>query len=119
MTAEAFFDTNVVVHAFITAEKRSAVAASILADGGVVNVQVSNEFVNVARRKDRLSWADIRESLAVLRTSRGEPRPLTAAIHAAGIAIAERHHYRLYEALIIAAAVDAGLGSGLFPASNP
>ena len=108
MTAEAFFDTNVVVYAFITTEKRSAVAASVLAEGGVVNVQVLNEFVNVARRKDTLSWADIRESLAVLRKRCGEPRPLTTAIHEAGLAIAERHHYRIYDALIIAAAVDAG-----------
>jgi predicted nucleic acid-binding protein len=108
MTAEAFFDTNIVVYAFIETDVRSAIAASVLADGGVVNVQVLNEFVNVARRKHTVPWSDIRESLTVLRTRCGEPRPLTTAIHESGLAIAERYHYRIYDAMIIAAAVDAG-----------
>ena len=36
--------------------------------GGVINVQVLNEFVNVCRRKLDLSWADARASLTVIRT---------------------------------------------------
>ena len=108
MTVAAFFDTNIIVYAFIETDRRSAIAASILAEGGVVNVQVLNEFVNVARRKHTVPWSDIREALTVLRRQCGEPYPLTTAIHEAGIAIAERYHYRIYDALIIAAAATAG-----------
>jgi len=108
MSAEAFFDTNVVVYAFIENDARSAVADRLLSAGGVISVQVLNEFINVALRKHALPWADIRESLASIRALCGAPRPLTAAIHDAGVAIAERYHYRIYDAQIIAAAVDAG-----------
>lgn len=108
MGAEAFFDTNIVVYAFIESDARSAAADRILAEGGIVNVQVLNEFVNVALRKHALPWRDIRGSLESIRALCGEPRPLTGAIHEAGVAIAERYRYRIYDALIIAAAADAG-----------
>ena len=108
MGSDAFFDTNIVVYAFIESDARSAAADRLLSEGGVVNVQVLNEFVNVALRKHALPWADIRGSLESIRALCGEPRPLTTAIHEAGLAIAERHHYRIYDALIIAAAADAG-----------
>ena len=106
--ADAFFDTNVLVYAFIESEARSVAADRILAEGGIVNVQVLNEFVNVACRKHALPWPDIRGALATIRILCGEPRPLTSTVHEAGIAIAERYQYRIYDALIIAAAVEAG-----------
>ena len=108
MVAEAFFDTNIVVYAFVESDARSAAAERILSEGGVVNVQVLNEFVNVALRKHALSWADIHGAIASIRALCGQPNPLTSAAHEAGIEIAERHHYHIYDAMIIAAALDAG-----------
>lgn len=108
MSAEAFHDTNVVVYAFIEAGRRSALAEELVATGGTVSVQVLNEFVNVARRKHALSWRAIRGSLATLQLACGEPRPLTATTHEAALAIAERYRYRIYDALIIASAAEAG-----------
>jgi predicted nucleic acid-binding protein len=108
MTADVFFDTNVVVYAFIESDARSAAADRILSVGGIVNVQVLNEFVNVARRKHALPWTDIHASLASIRVLCGVPRPLTGTVHEAGVAIAERYRYSIYDALIIAAAADAG-----------
>lgn len=108
MSAEAFHDTNVVVYAFIETGRRSVLAEQLVVVGGVVSVQVLNEFVSVARRKHALSWRAIRASLTSLRASCGEPRPLTVASHSSALAIAERYGYRIYDALIIASAAEAG-----------
>ena len=54
----AFFDTNVLVYAQQTGEKSDR-ARALLAGGGVVSVQVLNEFVAVARRKLGKSWDEI------------------------------------------------------------
>jgi len=108
MSAEAFHDTNVVVYAFIESGRRSVLAEQLVATGGTVSVQVLNEFVNVARRKHALAWREIRGSLLTLQDACGEPRPLTAATHDAALAIAERYGYRIYDALIIASAAEAG-----------
>lgn len=108
MNADAFFDSNILIYAFIKADERSDVADRMLRAGGVVNVQVLKEFVAVARRKFALPWDEIRNFLAVVRTLCGQARPLTPAIHGAAVAIAERHRLRIYDALIIAAAAEAG-----------
>ena len=108
MTAEAFFDTNLVVYAFIDSGDRSEVAERLLANGGIVSIQVLNEFTSVARRKRALTWTDIRTALASLGDLCGEPRPLTAATHDAALNIAERHGRHIYDALIIASAAEAG-----------
>jgi predicted nucleic acid-binding protein len=36
------------------------------------------------------------------------PRPLTVTVHEAGLRIARQYGYRIYDALIVAAALDAG-----------
>jgi len=108
MSAEAFHDTNVVIYAFIEAGRRSVLAEELVANGGTVSVQVLNEFVNVARRKHALSWRAIHGSLVTLQDACGEPRALTATTHEAALAIAERSGYRIYDALIIASAAEAG-----------
>jgi predicted nucleic acid-binding protein len=63
MNAEAFFDTNVLVYATLEDDPRGPVARSLLANGGHVSVQVLNEFANVARKKLRRQWPDIRSAL--------------------------------------------------------
>lgn len=108
MSAEAFFDTNLVVYGFTQSGDRSRIAERLISNGGIVSVQVLNEFTSVARRKFAWSWADIRAALAALRELCGEPRPLTAAIHDAAFDIAERHGYQIYDATIIASAIEAG-----------
>ena len=45
-----FFDTNVVVYAFLDVAKRER-ALDLIASGGVISAQVLNEFTNVARRQ--------------------------------------------------------------------
>ena len=108
MKVDAFVDSNVVVYAFTRGDPRTAAARRLLEQGPQLNVQVLNEFVNVAVRKLRIPWSEIHDALRIVAAFVAPLRPLTADVHRLGIEIAERHRYRLYDALIIAAAADAG-----------
>lgn len=103
-----FFDTNVLVYAFLSTDRRHATARSLLAAGGVFSVQVANEFVDVARRKLRWEWDDVAEMLAALRAWLGVPAPLTDDTHQAALALARRYNLRIYDGLILSAAKQAG-----------
>jgi predicted nucleic acid-binding protein len=105
----AFFDTNVILYAFRQEDKRSQVAETLLAaGGGVLSVQVLNEFVAVARRKLDRSWEEIRHALDILRVFCPEPVPLTVETHERAVQIAERYGYSIFDSLIVAAAINAG-----------
>lgn len=108
MSGKAFFDTNVLIYAFAQGDPRAEVAEAVLAGGGMVNVQVLNEFTAVAVRKLGMSWDEVTEALAAVRVFCPSPRPLTMMVHEAGLRIARQYGYRIYDALIIAAALDAG-----------
>jgi len=110
MPGERFFDTNVLIYAFATDDPRSARAEALLADGGVIGVQVLNEFTNVTRRKLAWEWSEIEAALAVIENLLGQARPLTAAIHARAVKLAREHVLSFYDALIVSTAADAGCG---------
>lgn len=102
-----FFDSNVLVYTLAADDPRAAVAATLLAQGGTVSVQVLNEFANVAYRKMKLSWAEVSAALASLRILCAPPLPLTVATHEAALAIATRYQFSFYDALIVASALEA------------
>ncbi len=104
MPAKAFFDTNVLLYAVAENDPRSAQAEELLAAGGVLSVQTLNEFVSVARRKILMSWSDVTEALDAFRVLCPSPLPITMEIHEAALKIA----YNIYDALVIAAALEAG-----------
>jgi predicted nucleic acid-binding protein len=108
MTDRVFLDTNVLLYATLQPDPRAGTARALLAQRGTVSVQVLNEFANVASRKLRRSWPEIARALSAIRVLCPPPLPLTLATHKAGIAIADRTRYRLYDALIIASALEAG-----------
>lgn len=108
MPDSRFFDTNILIYAFAADDPRSARAEALLADGGVIGVQVLNEFTNVVRRKLHWQWAQIEAAIVVIEELLGPARPLTAAIHARAVVLARDHALSFYDALIVAAAVDAG-----------
>jgi predicted nucleic acid-binding protein len=103
----AFFDTNVLVYT-ITADPRGIVARSRLGDGGVVSAQVLNEFVRIARKKLRLDWATVEAALAELRALVDDVRPVALSTHEFAISLARRDSLDIYDALILAAAIEAG-----------
>jgi predicted nucleic acid-binding protein len=102
-----FFDTNIIVYAFLDVAKRER-ALELIASGGIISAQVLNEFTNVARRKRQRDWADIERAVSVLRTRFPDIMPLTADTHAAGLDLARDHGLAFYDALIVAAAIEAG-----------
>jgi predicted nucleic acid-binding protein len=107
MIAKPFLDTNILIYAFTTGDPRCSTAEALIANGGIVSVQVLNEFVNVARCKLRRDWSDIEAVLGVYRTLLGAPLPLTVEIHESAINFARDHRFAFYDALIIAAASRA------------
>jgi predicted nucleic acid-binding protein len=93
MNANPFLDTNVVLYAFREGDSRSQKVEALLANGGLISVQVLNEFAAVARRKLNKSWEEICRALGVLRVCCPEPAPLTVKTHEAAFEIAERYKY--------------------------
>jgi len=108
MPADAFFDTSVVVYAFGKDDPRSDDANQLIAAGGVISVQVLNEFVNVSRGKLKKDWPEIARGLASLRVLCAECLPLTETIHDAAVELAARYNFHIYDALMVAAALEAG-----------
>jgi predicted nucleic acid-binding protein len=107
MSDKAFFDTNVFVYAIIQDDPRSDHAEELIAQGGTVSVQVLSEFAAVARRKTKMPWVEIRRALDGIKALCPDPLPITLDTHQDALAIAERYGYRIYDALIVASALEA------------
>lgn len=108
MPVKPFFDTNVLIYSVAQDDPRSTQAEEVLASGGVLSVQVLNEFVSVARRKILMSWSDVTEALDAFRVLCPSPLPITIEMHEAALKIAEKHGYNIFDALVVAAALEAG-----------
>ena len=101
-----FLDTNILIYAFTT-DQRAAVAQALLGRGCLTSVQALNEFTNVARRKLGMTWAELRDALAAIRTVCRAVLPVDLETHADALGIAERHGCTIFDALMIAAALRA------------
>lgn len=108
MPARDFFDTNVLIYALAKDDPRASQAEALLASGGVVGIQSLNEFASVARRKLDLSWKEVKELLESFCILCPDPVPISLDTHRAAVAIAEKHGYGIYDALVISAALEAG-----------
>jgi predicted nucleic acid-binding protein len=104
---EDFFDTNVVLYLRSADAAKADRAEELIASGGIISVQVLNEFVAVASRKLRMPWSEIREVLSQLRTV-CSIEPISIETHDRAVHIAERHGLSIYDALIVSAALLAG-----------
>lgn len=107
MSNKAFFDTNVLVYVVGQKDERTETAEALLAAGGIISVQVLNELASVLRKKLRMSWEEVGEALAAIRTLCPSPVPLTTDTHDAGLRIAAKCGYTIYDGLIAAAALEA------------
>ncbi len=110
MSADArrFFDTNVLIYAFAENEAKAEAAEAALSTGGVISVQVLNEFTHVCSRKLKLSWAEIEDRREVIKLLMSEITPITVALHDAAVVLARAHQFSFYDALIVAAAQSSG-----------
>ena len=102
-----FLDTNVLVYAF-SDDPRAARAQELLAQGCSISVQGLNEFANVARRKLGMTWAAVRNALDDIRAVCPTIQPVSLSTHGEAIRLAERHNFSLFDALVVAAALEAG-----------
>ena len=103
----AFFDTNVLIYAFAKDDPRTQTAETLLARGGVVGVQVLNEFVAVAAGKLGMSWEEVLEALSAIRILFPSPWPLSVETHDTALRIAGRYRYHIFDSLVISAALEA------------
>ena len=104
---KAFFDTNILVY-ITTSDGRKQQAVDCLRRGGCASVQVLNEFVRVARRKLRQGWPEIELALGLFRNSLDEVVPITLNTHTGAVSLAREDGLSFYDALIVAAASEAG-----------
>jgi predicted nucleic acid-binding protein len=108
MSGRVFLDTTVLIYAVSRDEARASVAETLLAAGGSISIQVLNEFAAVARRMLNMSWQETAEALDAIRALCGPPAPLTVEMHDTALRIAEDYDYSIYDALILAAALEIG-----------
>ena len=108
MPGNAFLDTNVLIYAVSQSDARAARAEELLIAGGVVSVQILNEFAAVARRKLQMPWAEVAEAVEAFLVLCPSPLPITIETHQAARTIAEKLGCNIYGALVVAAALEGG-----------
>ncbi len=105
--AEIFFDTNILLYLLSADTAKADRAEDLIANSGVISVQVLNEFAAVASRKLGMSWSEIKEVLSSIRAV-CEIETITLEIHDLGIEIAQRYGFSFYDATMVASAVRSG-----------
>lgn len=101
-----FLDTNLLVYAQTSDPKAVAARQAILA-GGVISVQVLNEFAAVLRRKFNRDWDVIEQAVADVRITLDPVRPISVETHMAAVDLARQHGFSIYDSLIVASALEA------------
>ncbi|NDW00465.1 PIN domain-containing protein [Salipiger sp. PrR002] len=104
--AQSFFDTNVILYLLGEGPKADR-AEALLAQGGVISVQVLNEALVNCRRKAKMSHEEAGEFLGAIRAL-CDTRPLTEGTHDIGRALGARYGFSVYDSMIVAAALEAG-----------
>jgi predicted nucleic acid-binding protein len=107
MRGRAFFDSNVLIYTLVSGDFRRERAQQLVADGGVISVQVLNEFVAVARHKMRMPWEDLIAALDEVRILFPSPVSITPDTHEAALKIAQHYGFGIYDAQIAASALEA------------
>ena len=103
----AFLDTGVLIYAQ-SGDPRGEIARLAILAGGVISVQVVNEFTSVLRRKFRLDWHAIAGAVADLRAALDPVRPVGIDTWASAVTLARQHRFSFYDSLIVASALEAG-----------
>lgn len=101
--AKTFLDTNVLLYLLSADSAKADRAEAVVASGGIISVQVLNEFASVAARKLAMSVAEIRDVLAPIRAL-CPIEALTSTTHDEALDLMERYGFSLYDAMIVAAA---------------
>ncbi|KJC51386.1 PIN domain-containing protein [Bradyrhizobium sp. LTSP857] len=103
----AFFDTNILVYAQQTGTK-ATISQDLIEQGGTISVQVLNELANVLRKKQGRNWRDIELLFDDIDDTLDPALPLTVKTSRAALALVRDDGFAFYDALIVAAAIEAG-----------
>ena len=104
--SKVFFDTNILLYLLSDDTIKADQAEALLCGGGLISVQVLNEFASVAYRKLKMTYREIDEVLQTIRAI-CEVKDLTLDTHVLGLSIAERYGFSFYDSLIVSAGVLA------------
>jgi predicted nucleic acid-binding protein len=102
----SFFDSNILLY-LASDPAKAARARALLLEGGTISVQVLNEVASVSLGKMRRSWQETEELLALLK-SLLDVVALGVADHERGLQLAKRYRTSIYDAMIMASALNAG-----------
>lgn len=105
--SKPFIDSNVILYLLSANARKADQAEQIVAEGGVISVQVLNEVTSVCRKKLTMDWAEIEAVLQAIKASL-DIVPLTEASHTKAVALAQRYQLSFYDAHICASAMIAG-----------
>lgn len=105
--SDRFVDTNVLLYLLSADNAKADRAEETLAGGGMLSVQVLNEFAAVASRKLRMSIPEIREILTTIRAV-CRVVPISEETHDLGLHVAERYRLSIYDSMVVASALMSG-----------
>ena len=105
--SDRFVDTNLLLYLLSADNAKADRAEETLAGGGMLSVQVLNEFAAVASRKLRMSIPEIREILTTIRAV-CRVVPISEETHDLGLHVAERYRLSIYDSMVVASALMSG-----------
>lgn len=103
-----FLDSNVVCYLFGKDPAKAARARELLGEGPVISVQVLSELCNVAQRKAAMSWSEIETVVDLVEDLCDRVILFGGDTQARARAIAAATGYHIYDAQILASAIEAG-----------
>jgi predicted nucleic acid-binding protein len=104
--SDAFFDTNVLLYLISGDATKATRAEHLMGEGGVISVQVLTEFTDVASRKYGSPLIRVYEVLSIIRDI-CDVQNVTVETYELGWSLAHRHRFRIFDGMIIAAAILA------------
>jgi predicted nucleic acid-binding protein len=107
MSAADFYDTNILLYLVSGNDRKAGIAEKLLAGRGTISTQVMDEFTSVATRKYGLTISQTKEILGLVRQL-CDVVPHDIAVHDQGMEFAARYKYSIFDAMLLAAAKQAG-----------
>jgi predicted nucleic acid-binding protein len=106
-TGPWFFDTNIIVYLTSAEVAKADRSDDLVRAGGIVSVQVLNEFVSAALKDARRPWSEMRQVLDTVRL-KCSVVPVDLEVHERALRYLVRYRLHIYDANIVAAAVLSG-----------
>lgn len=103
-----FLDSNVVCYLFGNDPAKAARARELLGEGPVISVQVLSELCNVAQRKAGMSWSEIEAVIEIVEDLCDRVVLFGGDTQARARAIAADTGYHIFDAQMLASAIEAG-----------